>query len=97
MHGHSKPIGRRGLLAPHGGARRHGGGRTGGFRGPVLTLRTRRVPRGRRTPLERAAHPLRSTDPGGSTADLRALGAMVGGANVVGSARPRTVRTSSSP
>ncbi|MFF9473409.1 erythromycin esterase family protein [Streptomyces roseolus] len=34
--------------------------------------------------LERAAHPLRSTDPGGRTADLRALGRMVGDAKVVG-------------
>ncbi|MFJ8232527.1 erythromycin esterase family protein [Streptomyces sp. NPDC094448] len=34
--------------------------------------------------LDRIAHPLRSTAPGGSTADLRALGAMIGGAKVVG-------------
>ncbi|MET9295971.1 erythromycin esterase family protein [Streptomyces sp. NPDC003077] len=34
--------------------------------------------------LERVAHPLRTTEPGGSAADLRALGAMVGGAKVVG-------------
>ncbi|QEU95425.1 erythromycin esterase family protein [Streptomyces kanamyceticus] len=34
--------------------------------------------------IERAAHPLRSTAPGGSSADLRALGRMVGGASVVG-------------
>ncbi|MEV0536086.1 erythromycin esterase family protein [Kitasatospora sp. NPDC050463] len=34
--------------------------------------------------LERAAHPLRSTEPGGRTADLRALGAMIGDAEVVG-------------
>lgn len=34
--------------------------------------------------LEQAAHPLRSTEPRGSTADLRALGAMVGDAEVVG-------------
>uniref|UniRef100_UPI0004BF1869 erythromycin esterase family protein n=1 Tax=Streptomyces flavochromogenes TaxID=68199 RepID=UPI0004BF1869 len=34
--------------------------------------------------LERAAHPLRSTEPGGRTGDLRALSAMVGGAKVVG-------------
>ncbi|MFD4397395.1 erythromycin esterase family protein [Kitasatospora sp. NPDC058397] len=34
--------------------------------------------------LERSAHPLRSTEPGGSTSDLRALGAMVGDAKVVG-------------
>ncbi|MCB5181923.1 erythromycin esterase family protein [Streptomyces antimicrobicus] len=34
--------------------------------------------------LERAAHPLRSTEPGGRTADLRALGDMVGKAKVVG-------------
>ncbi|MDX2564447.1 erythromycin esterase family protein [Streptomyces sp. TX20-6-3] len=34
--------------------------------------------------LERAAHPLRTTEPGGSTADLRALSAMIGDAKVVG-------------
>ncbi|MFF4171620.1 erythromycin esterase family protein [Streptomyces sp. NPDC001744] len=34
--------------------------------------------------LERDAHPLRSTEPGGGTTDLRALGAMVGNAKVVG-------------
>ncbi|MFI9552021.1 erythromycin esterase family protein [Nonomuraea endophytica] len=34
--------------------------------------------------LERAAHPLRSTEPGRRTADLRALGAIIGDAKVVG-------------
>ncbi|MEV7193142.1 erythromycin esterase family protein [Streptomyces sp. NPDC093510] len=34
--------------------------------------------------IERAAHPLRSTGPGGSTKDLRPLGRMVGDASVVG-------------
>ncbi|MFH8610598.1 erythromycin esterase family protein [Streptomyces sp. NPDC018029] len=34
--------------------------------------------------LERAAHRLRSTEPGGRTSDLRALGAMIGDAEVVG-------------
>ncbi|MFD9789350.1 erythromycin esterase family protein [Streptomyces sp. NPDC059070] len=34
--------------------------------------------------LEQAAHPLRSTEPGRDTSDLRALGAMVGDAKVVG-------------
>ncbi|MFF8659162.1 erythromycin esterase family protein [Streptomyces huasconensis] len=34
--------------------------------------------------LERAVHPLRSTDPGGRTTDLRALGEMVGDAEVTG-------------
>ncbi|MFF5970548.1 erythromycin esterase family protein [Streptomyces sp. NPDC012769] len=34
--------------------------------------------------LERVAHPLRTTEPGGRTADLRALSCMVGGAKVVG-------------
>lgn len=34
--------------------------------------------------LERAAHPLRSTEPGGNTTDLRALDAMIGEAKVVG-------------
>ncbi|MGW6060056.1 erythromycin esterase family protein [Streptomyces sp. NPDC055189] len=34
--------------------------------------------------IERAAHPLRSTDPGGSVKDLRPMGRMVGDAKVVG-------------
>ncbi|WP_194895433.1 erythromycin esterase family protein [Catenulispora pinisilvae] len=34
--------------------------------------------------LDRIAHPLTSTDPGAGTADLQALGAMVGNAKVVG-------------
>ncbi|WP_405685694.1 erythromycin esterase family protein [Streptomyces sp. NBC_00057] len=34
--------------------------------------------------LEQAAHPLRSTEPGGNTADLRALDSMIGDAKVVG-------------
>ncbi|MFE7661674.1 erythromycin esterase family protein [Streptomyces celluloflavus] len=34
--------------------------------------------------LDRIAHPLRSTEPGTGTADLRALGTMVGNAKVVG-------------
>ncbi|MFJ8915241.1 erythromycin esterase family protein [Amycolatopsis sp. NPDC102389] len=34
--------------------------------------------------LDRAAYPLRSTEPGRNTADLRALGGMIGGAKVVG-------------
>ncbi|MEU4550142.1 erythromycin esterase family protein [Nonomuraea dietziae] len=34
--------------------------------------------------LEQAAHPLRSTEPGSNTADLRALGTMIGDAKVVG-------------
>ncbi|MEW2372611.1 erythromycin esterase family protein [Streptomyces sp. NPDC006656] len=34
--------------------------------------------------LEKAAHPLRATEPGGDTADLRALSAMIGDAKVVG-------------
>ncbi|MCB5906998.1 erythromycin esterase family protein [Streptomyces pinistramenti] len=34
--------------------------------------------------LDRIAHPLRSTQPGTDTADLRALGTIVGGAKVVG-------------
>ncbi|MGW4468695.1 erythromycin esterase family protein [Nonomuraea sp. NPDC004354] len=46
-------------------------GTTGGQQDPVRAL-------------ERAAHPLRSTEPGSKTADLRALGAMIGDAKVVG-------------
>ncbi|MFE0424577.1 erythromycin esterase family protein [Streptomyces sp. NPDC058953] len=34
--------------------------------------------------LDRIAHPLRSTAPGGTSTDLRALGALIGGAEVVG-------------
>ncbi|MFB7585560.1 erythromycin esterase family protein [Streptomyces sp. NPDC056169] len=43
--------------------------------------------RGKQNPvhgLERAAHPLRATEPGGNTADLRALSTMIGDAKVVG-------------
>ncbi|MCP2259248.1 erythromycin esterase [Streptoalloteichus tenebrarius] len=43
----------------------------GGWRDPVRAL-------------ARAARPLRSTEPGGNTADLRAMGAMIGDARVVG-------------
>ncbi|MBM7171217.1 erythromycin esterase family protein [Streptomyces sp. G44] len=80
MTGHRKPIGRRELLmvtaagaattlwAPKAGAATA----TGGQHPSVLRA------------LERVARPLRSTDPGGRTTDLRALGAMVGGAEVVG-------------
>ncbi|MFD9904124.1 erythromycin esterase family protein [Streptomyces sp. NPDC059063] len=46
-------------------------GPVGGQQNPVLAL-------------EQAAHPLRSTEPGRNTADLRALGVMVGDAKVVG-------------
>ncbi|OUC92534.1 erythromycin esterase family protein [Streptosporangium minutum] len=45
------------------------------------------MPGGKQNPvhaLEQAAHPLRSTEPGRNTADLRALGAMIGDAKVVG-------------
>ncbi|MCT9078212.1 erythromycin esterase family protein [Streptomyces fulvoviolaceus] len=36
------------------------------------------------TALDRAAHPLRTVEPGGDTRDLRALDRMIGGAEVVG-------------
>ncbi|MET8978355.1 erythromycin esterase family protein [Streptomyces sp. NPDC004539] len=36
------------------------------------------------TALNRAAHPLRTTEPGGDTSDLRALDRAIGGARVVG-------------
>ncbi|MFB6837857.1 erythromycin esterase family protein [Streptomyces sp. NPDC056361] len=52
------------------------------------TASTDRVAAGRETAvvrsLEGIAHPLRSTDPAGPTADLRALSGMVGDAKVVG-------------
>ncbi|MET9543868.1 erythromycin esterase family protein [Streptomyces sp. NPDC006627] len=80
MAAHKNPTGRRELLmvtaagaatalwAPKAGAATPTGGQ-----GPSV-VRT----------LERVAHPLRATDPGGRTTDLRALGRMVGAAEVVG-------------
>lgn len=47
--------------------------------------------------LQQAAHPLRTTEPGRDTADLRALGAMIGDAQVAYSAKRPTAPTSSSP
>ncbi|MEU1015162.1 erythromycin esterase family protein [Streptomyces sp. NPDC005898] len=87
---YEKRLGRRGLLAvtaagaatalaaPRAGAATAAGagataGGTGGT-GQAAVVRA----------IERAAHPLRSTEPGTRTADLRALGAMIGDAEVVG-------------
>ncbi|MGW7087826.1 erythromycin esterase family protein [Streptomyces sp. NPDC054871] len=55
--------------------------------GVLIAPQTARAQPGSADPLpaiERAAHPLRSTDPGGSTKDLRPMGRMVGDASVVG-------------
>ncbi|MFF0308717.1 erythromycin esterase family protein [Streptosporangium sp. NPDC004379] len=81
MSGNRKRVSRRGLLvttaiamgavlAPV-AAHAAPAGTAGGQQDPVRAL-------------ERAAHPLRSTEPGRNTADLRALGAMIGDAEVVG-------------
>ncbi|MFF7366469.1 erythromycin esterase family protein [Streptomyces tricolor] len=90
MHGDSKPIGRRGLLALTAAlaatavAAPVASAAPSSPSVPGASPASPASPAGVVRSLERAAHPLRSTDPGGSTADLRALGAMVAGANVVG-------------
>ncbi|MFF9839522.1 erythromycin esterase family protein [Streptomyces sp. NPDC013740] len=98
MQGYGKRIGRRGLLAltgvltatalaatgasaaPAAPADPSGPAASALSAGPGAAGRKAAVVRS----LERGAHPLRSTDPGGPTADLRALGGMVGDAKVVG-------------
>lgn len=52
--------------------------------GSAAPAHTERPARNPVPALERAAHPLRSTEPGGDTSDLRALSTMVGNAKVVG-------------
>ncbi|MEW1635902.1 erythromycin esterase family protein [Streptomyces sp. NPDC093801] len=96
MYGYERPIGRRGLLALTAALAVTAGAGTRASAAPSPPLAPGASPTSPTSPtspaspagvirsLERAAHPLRSTDPGGSTADLRALGAMVGGAQVVG-------------
>ncbi|MFJ2623172.1 erythromycin esterase family protein [Streptomyces sp. NPDC087532] len=78
---HRKRIGRRVLLATAAAA-------AGAVLAPatVQAATTDTAGRGQNPvrALERAAHPLRSTEPGGNTADLRALGSMIGDAKVVG-------------
>ncbi|MFF7730328.1 erythromycin esterase family protein [Streptomyces sp. NPDC008001] len=51
---------------------------------PLLVQQARARPAGPVAALAAAAHPLRTTDPAGSLADLRPLGAMAGDAEVVG-------------
>ncbi|MEU5190389.1 erythromycin esterase family protein [Streptomyces klenkii] len=51
---------------------------------PALVQQARARPADPVAALAAAAHPLRTTEPGGSVADLRPLGAMVGDAKVVG-------------
>ncbi|MER5851437.1 erythromycin esterase family protein [Streptomyces sp. NPDC002012] len=78
---HRKRISRRALLATAAAA-------TGAVLAPVAVQAASADTAGREQnpvrALEQAAHPLRSTEPGGSTADLRALGSMIGDAKVVG-------------
>ncbi|GAB7030089.1 erythromycin esterase family protein [Streptomyces sp. NPDC021749] len=81
---HRKRISRRGLLVTAVIA-------TGAVLAPVAIQAVQAAPAdtagGKQNPvraLEQAAHPLRSTEPGRSTADLRPLGAMTGDAKVVG-------------
>ncbi|MGW2010723.1 erythromycin esterase family protein [Streptomyces nigrescens] len=81
---HRKRISRRGLLVTAVIA-------TGAVLAPVAVQAVQAAPAdtagGKQNPvraLEQAAHPLRSTEPGRSTADLRALGSMIGDAKVVG-------------
>ncbi|MCX5341857.1 erythromycin esterase family protein [Streptomyces atratus] len=78
---HRKRISRRVLLATAAVA-------TGAVLAPVAVQAASADTAGREQnpvrALEQAAHPLRSTEPGGNTADLRALGSMIGDAKVVG-------------
>ncbi|MEU6163207.1 erythromycin esterase family protein [Streptomyces tanashiensis] len=96
MQGYGKTTGRRGFLAltgalaggiaasalsaPAARAASAGPAAPAGSSAAAPTSREAAVVRS----LERVAHPLRTTDPGGRTADLRALSAMVGKAKVVG-------------
>ncbi|GGU02232.1 MULTISPECIES: erythromycin esterase family protein [Streptomyces] len=77
MYGYRKTTGRRGLLALAGMLA------ATTLPAPVASASTSREAAVVQS-LEREAHPLRSTDPGGRTADLRALSGMVGDAKVVG-------------
>ncbi|MFI1865795.1 erythromycin esterase family protein [Streptomyces jumonjinensis] len=85
MDGHRKRISRRGLLATAVIA-------MGAVLAPVAAQAapasaSAHAAGGKQDPvraLEKAAHPLRSTEPGKKTGDLRALGAMIGDATVVG-------------
>ncbi|UKY51043.1 erythromycin esterase family protein [Streptomyces inhibens] len=78
---HRKRIGRRGLLVTAVAA-------IGAILTPVaVQAATADAADGKQDPvraLEQAAHPLRSTEPGKNTADLGALGSMIGDAKVVG-------------
>ncbi|AXE79307.1 erythromycin esterase family protein [Streptomyces atratus] len=78
---HRKRISRRVLLATAAVA-------TGAVLAPVAVQAATADTAGREQnpvrALEQAAHPLRTTEPGGNTADLRALGSMIGDAKVVG-------------
>ncbi|QIY56167.1 erythromycin esterase family protein [Streptomyces sp. RPA4-5] len=78
---HRKRIGRRGLLVTAVAA-------MGAVLVPVaVQAAPADTADGKQSPvraLEQAAHPLRSAEPGTNTADLRALGSMIGDAEVVG-------------
>ncbi|WP_225805607.1 erythromycin esterase family protein [Streptomyces sp. NK15101] len=98
MHGYRKRAGRRGLLALTGAvtatalataaASAAPAARTASTSLAASAVSADRVPAGREAAvvrsLERVAHPLRTTEPGGRTADLRALSGMAGNAKVVG-------------
>lgn len=83
MTAHKRVIGRRGLLAATAGIVATVLLAPAASATPATTATDGRQADAHRA-LERAAHPLRSTEPGGNTGDLRALGAMVGDARVVG-------------
>ncbi|WP_309052708.1 erythromycin esterase family protein [Streptomyces sp.] len=84
MDGYRKPIGRRGLLTLTAALAASAAAAPVAAAASSPRFAPGTSPAGVVRSLERAAHPLRSTDPGGTTADLRALGAMVTGARVVG-------------
>ncbi|MFJ9518546.1 erythromycin esterase family protein [Kitasatospora sp. NPDC101801] len=90
MNAHQQTIGRRGLLAATAGLAVTAllAPVAAAAPGPAPTTVSATASKDRQAAalraLDRAAQPLRSTEPGGRTTDLRALGAMIGDAEVVG-------------
>ncbi|MFD9337847.1 erythromycin esterase family protein [Streptomyces sp. NPDC060028] len=84
MTAHKQAIGRRGLLAATAGLAATALLAPAASASPATTATDGGRQADALRALERAAHPLRSTEPGGATTDLRALAAMIGDAKVVG-------------
>ncbi|MDJ0385975.1 erythromycin esterase family protein [Streptomyces sp. G-G2] len=83
MTAHKQAMGRRGMLSAMAGLAAAVVLAPAAAAAPVPTANEGRQAAALRT-LQRAAQPLRSTEPGGTTADLRALEVMIGDAKVVG-------------